>query len=403
MDVGRLAWRTPTGAILWEIWGRQKLNFLWQGAALAASWGCIFCKEHGASALHGAALALASVCCFLGAYLHLVICFGYIEADVRQVLFGFPGRLLLKPVSTIWLVLVPMLVGGAAIAGFLSIWADLVLQHLFPVPASSMLWISAVLLSFFWWMQALYWGLPLFRGRSLITVVAAAFHFMIGVIPQMPLSISSTWQWPILAALLLSAAPIACIGLSLMRQGRWEGPIQLTRRWRPARSARRTGARKKFNSALGAQFWLEWHRQGSLLPGISGGIALVALPCAYLVLRWVGADIMPAASPLALLLGPLLLSFFLGPALSKFDPLDSTGELPVYISVRPMSNGDFVMAKLLMALATSALTWLMMAAAACLWLAATEKGALFSGVGPHEIVGLAMGYALLLLLLVIWT
>ena len=60
-----------------------------------------------------------------------------------------------------------------------------------------------------------------------------------------------------------------------------------------------------------------------------------------------------------LVLMPLLFSAVIGPALGKFDPLDSTREWPVYIAVRPMTDGGFVMAKLVMALVASVLTWLL--------------------------------------------
>jgi hypothetical protein len=103
---------------------------------------------------------------------------------------------------------------------------------------------------------------------------------------------------------------------------------------------------------------------------------------------------------------PLLFSGVVGHALGKFDPLDSTRELPVYIAVRPMTDGGFVMAKLLMALAVSVLTWLLTLAGACLCLVIMGTGTLFSKAGsvtPYGPVALAIGCVPLLLLLVILT
>ncbi len=401
MNVGRLARRTPTGAILWEIWGRHKLNFLWQGVALAASVFCVHWKEHGAPKEVLPLLVSVTSICFLGAYLHLLACFGYIEVDARRVQLGFPGRLLLKPVSTARLVMVPMFFGGLVIVTIFAIWTELVLRHLASIAASDLLWISTVLLSFFWWMQALAWGLSLLKGRVLALLIVAVIHLLVAILPLplMPGSALSGWRRPILAALLVSAVPAAWFGLKLMRQGRWEGPSRISMRWSSLRFARAQGRRKTFGSAFGAQFWLEWRRQGLLLPCLSGGVALLFCPIAIFA-----HEAMVASS--VMLIMPLLFSLLSAPALAKFDQLQSRVELPIYIAVRPMTNGGFVAAKLVMALATSALTWLVTVAAICLWLALVGKGTLFSKAGlvtPYGPVAFMTGCVPVLLLLVIWT
>jgi hypothetical protein len=94
----------------------------------------------------------------------------------------------------------------------------------------------------------------------------------------------------------------------------------------------------------------------------------------------------------------------MGPALAKFDLLGSTRELPVYISVRPMTNGGFVMAKLAMALASSALTLLISVAGICLCLVIAGKWTVFSKAGlvtPLGPVSYLNGCLPVLLLLVI--
>lgn len=411
MHVGRLAWRTPTGAMLWEIWGRHKLSFLWQGAALAASVFFAQWKEHGASKDVAPLLIMASCICFLGAYLYLLTSFAYIEVDARRVQLGFPGRLLLKPLSTARLVLAPMLFGGLVIVTVFAIWTELVLRHFGSVATSDLLLISAVLLSFFWWMQALAWSLPLLKGRVLVLLVVGLIHLLVAIPPQMPVRISSGCQWRILAALLVSAVPAAWIGLKGMREGRWEGPSRISVLWGRLGSARAQGARKSFGSAFGAQFWLEWRRQGLLLPGISGGMALLMVPGILTGLKWLGAgagpqdEIQRMMLILPLLVLPLVLSLLMGSALARFDPLHSMGELPLYIAVRPMTNGGFVTAKLAMALATSVLTWLVMTAA-FLCVALMGKETLLSKAGlvtPYGPVAFITGCVPGLLLLVIWT
>ena len=166
----------------------------------------------------GEILILVSLLCFLGAYLHFLICFGYIEFDARKGQIGFPERLLLKPVSTTRLILVPMVFGGAAIVAIIAIWTELVLRHLLLPPASpafspfwTMLWIGTVLVSLFWWMQTLAWSLPLFKGRVPVVLTVAMTHLLVLILPGL-ISIFAPdwlgepgwrWLWGIPAALAL--------------------------------------------------------------------------------------------------------------------------------------------------------------------------------------------------------
>jgi hypothetical protein len=403
--------------MLWEIWGRHRVKFLWDGAALAVSCLFVLWKEHGVSQASGEMLVSAAFFCFLGGYGQLLVCLGWFEVDDRSVQFSFPGRLLLKPVSTARLVLVPMLFGGAVIVTISVLWAELVWRHVVGFSTSDLLWTCAVLLSFFWWLQALAWSLPLPKGRMLFMVLMGMLHFFVWRMPQMRAGALSGWQWPILSALLVSAVPVAWIGLKLMRQGSWEGPSWISRYWSRPGFARARSSRKKFDSAFAAQFWLEWRRQGWLLPGISGAMAFligaVFEAVTFFIHKilgtaWQGGDpemvglLYRFILPLMVL--PLVLSNLLAPALATFDRFHLTG-VPGYIAVRPMTNGGFVMAKLAMALVTSVLTWLV-TAAAFLCLALMEKEILLSKAGlvtPFGPMPFLSGCVPVLLLLVVWT
>ncbi len=425
MSAGRLAWRTPTGAMLWEIWSRYKMSFLWQGIALAM---CAFFghwNEHGVSKGVGEILVMVSLLCFLGAYLHFLICFGYIEFDARKGQIGFPERLLLKPVSTTRLILVPMVFGGAAIVAIIAIWTELVLRHLLVPPASpafspfwTMLWIGTVLVSLFWWMQTLAWSLPLFKGRVPVVLAVAMTHLLVLILPGLIWIFAPDWigepgwrwLWGIPAALLLSAVPAAWIGLKLMRQGSWESPSRISQFWSRRRLVRTRGRRQKFGSAFRAQFWFEWRRQGLVLPVISGWITLLIYPCFFLALKWFAHWLGNDTNPPGLFLfpvwvTPIFLSILLSPALAVFDPLQTKGELPVYIAVRPLANDSFVLAKLAMALATSALTSVITVASTCLWLVLLGKEALFSKAGlvtPYGPVDCLTWCVPALLLMILW-
>ncbi len=409
MNVGRLFWRTPTGAMLWEIWARNKTSYLWHGAALAAGLCFVQWKRHGVSEIPAAVLALMALAGFVAGYAQLLSCFAYVEVDSAKVKAGYPGHLLLKPLRTFHLVLAPMLVGGLATTMALDVWVAFVLKPLGFLPAYDLLWISAVMLSFLWWTQALVWSLPLVRFRSFVMVAVALVHLTVGVMPQLPFIISPRWQWGIMSALLVSAVPSAWVGLKLMRAGRWDGPSWISVLWSRLLRTRAQAARKKFHSAFAAQFWIEWQRQGWLLPGFMGAMALLVIPAALFVgAKWTNVDAPPPEAILAMMLsGPLLLSGMIGPALAKFDLLGSTRELPVYISVRPMTNGGLVMAKLAMALASSALTLLISVAGICLCLAVAGKWTVFSKTGLVTHLGV-VSYLngclpiLLLLMIIVW-
>jgi hypothetical protein len=272
-----------------------------------------------------------------------------------------------------------------------------------------------VQLSFFWWMQALAWGFPWPKVRLFALVIAALIHYLVWRLVPAHANTFSGWRWPILFALLLSAAAAACLGMKLMRRGEWEGPSRALLIWNRRRSAPALARQQPFRSALVAQFWLEWRRQGLLLPVISGGIAGSIVAVAFIIRRILGTagqggDPESGASLITLFVGPtlalpLIFSALLAPLMAGFDRFHTTRELPVYIAVRPMSNGGLILAKLAMALATSALTWLV-TAGACFCLLLMEQGTLFSKAGlitPYGPVGLLTECGPVLLLLVLWT
>ena len=273
------------------------------------------------------------------------------------------------------------------------------------------LWPGAVLLSFFWWIQALAWGVPLFPGRPFITLLVAMTHLLVGLCPLMPVGTSALSRWLLVAFMLLTAVLFAVIGLKWMRRGVWEGPSRLSTFWKGQRTRPARLTPRRFGSPFLAQFWLEWRRWGLMLPGLAGGVAFVVIPLIFvaqkhLVEPFSGFDFERITLTLILVL-PLGLAGATAMAIGKLDPLQPTGEIPIYISIRPMTNGGFVIAKLAMTLATSALTWLVTLAAGCFWLTLLGDGTLLSranSLTPYGFAAFLIGCipALLLLTLVTW-
>jgi len=397
--------------MLWEIWGRRKSNFVFHAAALLVSLAGAWWLQHRPSENTQGVLELVFTACFLGVYLALLDGFGYVETDARKLQPGFPGRLLLKPVSTLRLVLTPMLFGGATVVTAFLLWNKLVLQPACPAGAVSPLWLGGVILSFFWWMQALAWTIPLVPVKSLLVIMMVVIHLLAGLTPLMPLDILAGWQWPILATLLASAVLTAWVGLRLVRQGRREGPSQISliwSRWQPAWTA---GGRKKFGSAFGAQFWLEWRRQGWLLPGIVGATAFIVFAVIFSAQNKLGepgeSDDSRMILACVMLIFPIMVSGAMGTNMARFDSWQPANALPIYIAVRPMTNGGFVIAKLAVALASSVLTWLVMLATAGFWLAVLDPGALnpkgpMASIQGFMVLVIGCVPALLLLILFTW-
>jgi hypothetical protein len=114
---------------------------------------------------------------------------------------------------------------------------------------------------------------------------------------------------------------------------------------------------RPFRSAGHAAFWHEWKRSGFILPiGVGVVLAMTCLP-AWLagplsgrgtigVLAWV-------------FVSPLILAMVLGCGYSKFDFWSADLSMPEFAAVRPLSPGRWVVIKLEVALASVAITWLL--------------------------------------------
>lgn len=408
LGVGRLAWKSPVGAILWETWERRKWHFALHALGFLAGALSVRWLQHTGSEIVRAILRILLLSTFLSACLDVLTCFAYMATDAHKVQIGYPGMLLLKPVRTVRLALIPMALGGAALVVLLFVWGT-ILAPLLPAVGLNPLWLGAVLLSFFWWMQALGWSLPDIPGRSLVLVGTGVVHLLVALIPLASSALLLRLRGPILVAMLGLAPVTAVNGLRWMRCGRWEGPPRLAAWHAKIRGALSRKTSPKFSSAFQAQFWLEWHRQGRVLPGMCGAIAVTALPLVDWLLKMgiaPGVDNSFVAIAVAImLLIPLMLSGAVGPAMARFDPLRATDDLPVYISIRPMTNGGFVLTKLMVALVSSALAWLLMLVIGVATLFICQPGARLPSGLPYGLAGILVGCfpPLLLLVLLTWT
>ncbi len=142
IPTARLAWQTPTGAILWELWARQKWKFMFQAIALLVS--AVLAQWLDESQRKSDSLGPIAYQAGVLAVLHALGCFCYLEMDARRFQGGIPGHLLLKPLTTTRLVAVPMLCGGAVVAAVFLAWAELVWRP-FGFPATLFDWLPWIL------------------------------------------------------------------------------------------------------------------------------------------------------------------------------------------------------------------------------------------------------------------
>jgi len=411
MTGGRLIWQTPTGAILWELWSRRKWNFAYHVAGLVVSMLVVQWIHHDPSEVTKAVWVLLPVMLFIATFLDLLTCFGYIEANMQTLRIGFPGRLLLKPVTTMRLALAPMFGGGIAVVTVLWLWNKLILQPLSLESGVPPLWLGSVILSFFWWIQALSWSMPQFPARSLIMLFVAVAHLLIGLTPMLS-GIPAAGRWSVLASMLLSAILFAVIGLRFVRRGAGEGRSWFANYWNHRKSARARTQSAPFGSAFRAQLWLEWRRQGTVLPSMSASVAFAIIPILFLIQKHLDVSHSDTDSGIEIViitlcaLMPIVLSTVVGSTMGRFDQLQTVGEPPVYIAVRPMTNGGFVIAKMASALAASIVTWVAMVLIACFWLMLLGTGnafSKFSSLSPHGFWGSLIGGLPLLAWLILFT
>lgn len=374
MAIGRLAWRTPTGALLWEIWGRRRWKFLWHVVALLAAIFCAQWKERGASEMTAMLLTIIALNLFMASFFALLAWFGYMEINVEKFQFGFPSRLMLKPVSTVRLTLTPMLFAGATITAQLLLWDFFVLTPIAHPPSADTLFLAALILSFFWWMQAVAWTALFQQGQVLLLLAVGVVHLLAWSLAQIPDSLARDYRWVTAAVLLFSACPAALAGQKWSRSGTWVGlsaPSILSRFWQTHPTRR---VNSKFGSPFHAQFWFEWRRFGWALPSVVAAIDFVILPC----LKWAmsrpgqNTDFQLAALEI-MLVAPLIVAGVLGIGVGDFDVLQPGGGVPVYIAARPMANGGYVLAKFAMSFVASGVSWLITVAAALLWLSGKDS------------------------------
>jgi hypothetical protein len=261
------------------------------------------------------------------------------DADLAAAASGYPRRSFTLPLPTAALVGWPMALGAAAAALSWLALAGLVWRPLgVPVP---LWWPALFCAGFLAWLQVLtWWPFPLPLLRILVAVpvlsglVVAAIYGGSNAVPQ-PLLLAGS------AALLPAAYALAVVGVARARRG--DGAAW---RWAPARPSparAAPAAAPPFASPAAALFWIEWQRNGFVLPGMVGMISVTQL--ALLV---VAGDTGEAARILCFLPAyPAFLAAMAGGTFGGVHPWSRGGvPIPAFVAARPVLTADLVVAKL---------------------------------------------------------
>ncbi len=121
--------RSPAAALGWEICRAQRVAVGTLAAAL------LLCTAWHWAVFGGRPNEVFLNVCILLMGLSFAasfLVFKFTESDRRQRFNGFPSRLFTLPVSTTWLVTVPMLYGAGAVALIYVAWACLILRPAYP-------------------------------------------------------------------------------------------------------------------------------------------------------------------------------------------------------------------------------------------------------------------------------
>ncbi len=424
--------RSPALALTWQVWWRYRWGLLACAAAclVLGALGSLLPPGSWAPALPAGEPLLQVIVVVIGAcaatLLFVVYTFsGLAEAQLEATEAGFAPRQFLLPVSTPALVFWPMAQGAVASAAAWLVCAGAVLG-----PAgvkADLVWPALLTAALLAWLQAVVWW-P-FPMRFIRTPVAALALTVVVTVPLIGLLLGEapTATAVVLAALVPAAYGVAVVGVARTRRGDvpvWTWPGRLGRALVAPRP-RRGGA---FSSPLQAQSWFEWRTRGMafLFP-----IGLIGFVWILLALSGAGEEAIDAlaaagdapvvaAGARALTAPGLLVAELLVvlPIMAGVSGIDlggtslagpklggTAGGCHPFFALRPLTDGELVVAKLRMAVRAALTAGALVILAAVLYLGPTGKwrdlaaAPLLQPYSTLEVgAGLAAGLALLVFL-----
>jgi hypothetical protein len=356
--------RTPTTALLWEIWQRHRWAI--GGIAALTVAGRLIDASYTTGSAADEASAVTTLCGMF-AFLLLFSVFNYTDSESGAGLGRFPHRLFTLPVSSLRLVAIPVLTGIVAIDLLYLAWTSPLSRGGSTSPAFVAVLLAALMVFYL----AVLWTCA--RAGSLrfviIGLIAAAL-FAVGLLPSFPPTPAPPWRSEVFLAGLVAGLAFLTFMLTWthvagVRAGggraslRLESLIGRVSELQPAR-------RRPFATAAGAHVWYEWRASGTVLPAVVGGIVLLVIAPA----SWLASG--DARYTMWLLVGtlaaPIVLALPVGVAFSKPTFWSEDLGVPAFVAVRPLSSQDLVAIKVKVAVASAALAWVIVLAFLAVWL-----------------------------------
>jgi hypothetical protein len=331
---------SPTIAIAWEIWSRNR----WATTTLAVALPVLAFVN---SSWLGAWFRMVEVLLLFFTITTLFWTFCCVDPDARNRQGGFPARMFTLPLPTLRLVAVPTLGGALTLALIYWLWTKLVFTvwgvDVHPSTLRvHLLTLTALLFS----LQAIVWSLYRFPWIRLALILVSLIGIGLLGFAGPGKAFRNMSEPAVLGTLgIISAiAFVACVaGVSRDRCGEWDG-------WTQRMIERLLGSlprrRKRFSSAGDAQVWFEWRGKALFLSSVLAlpmlfGFMLYPLPT---MLHADGVTSASAYANLPLLM--LVMAWSLGMTLAKTDYWTRGTELSSFVTARPLTDGDIVIAKL---------------------------------------------------------
>jgi len=354
--------RSPTAALLWEIWRRNRMAVAVIVAATVA--GRLLDDAEQPTDDPSSLIALLSMVSFL----FLFGIFSYTEPSGTRGIGSFPRRLFTLPVSSLRLMALPVLTGIASVELLYLLW-------LVPLSRGGTLstpFVAVLLAASMVFFQAVFWMLErLGPLRLMVAGAVVVAVYGIGLLPSWPPSPSPPWRSEVAVGAVVVALAAAVFLLAwrhiirLRCGGGGRGAYQLE----PLIASTAVVLprhRTPFASPAAAQFWFEWRCAGLVLPVLVAGV-LVAVIAPF---SWFARD--DASGSLRLLLGtlatPIILAIPVGMAFARPTFWSEDLSVPAFVAIRPLTDEQIVAIKMKVAAGSVAISWLLVVSFVVVWL-----------------------------------
>ena len=354
--------RSPTAALLWEIWRRNRIAVAVIVAATVAGRLLDYAEQPTDDPSSFIALL------WMVSFLFLFGVFSYTESSGTRGIGSFPRRLFTLPVSSLRLAAVPVLTGIASVEVLYLLWLG-------PLSRGGSLttpFVAVLLGASMVFFQAVFWMLERLGPLRLMIAGGVAFLVnVVGLLPSWPPSPPPPWRSEAAVGLAVAALAVVVFLLAWRHISRLRcgGGGRSTHRLTPLIAS--TGGavprhRAPFASPAAAQFWFEWRCSGVVLPALVGGVlAAVVAPFSWFSRGDANGSFQLLVGTLAT---PIMLAIPVGMAFARPMFWSEDLALPAFVAIRPLTDEQIVAIKMKVAAASVAISWLLTVCFVGLWL-----------------------------------